>query len=33
MDSDFVSDVDKVIDRWQLSKENKQGFLDMRKYL
>lgn len=32
LDSDFVADVDKVIDKWQLSKENKQGFLNLRQY-
>ena len=32
LDSNFVSDVEKVINKWQLSKENKQGFLNLRKY-
>lgn len=32
LDGDFVADVDKVIDKWHLSKENKQGFLDLRQY-
>ena len=32
MDGDFISDVDKVIDKWKLSKENKQGFLNLRQY-
>lgn len=32
LDNNFVSDVEKVINKWRLSKENKQGFLDLRKY-
>lgn len=32
LDDDFVNDVDLIINKWNLSKENKQQFLDLRKY-
>ena len=32
LDDDFIIDVEKVIQQYGLSKENKQGFLDLRTY-
>lgn len=32
LDDDFITDVEKIIQQYGLSKENKQGFLDLRTY-
>lgn len=32
LDDDFIIDVEKIIQQYGLSKENKQGFLDLRTY-
>ena len=32
LDDDFINEVDLTIDKWNLSKEGKQQFLDLRKY-
>lgn len=32
MDNSFVGEVDKTIEKWHLSKKDKQGFLNLRQY-